>query len=48
MGTTEMSLMPPITTIPAITKLNMGPKESIELMKQSNKEIKEVERMLNI
>ncbi len=48
MGTAEMSSMPPISKIPAITKLNMGPKESIELMKQSNKEIKDIESMLSL
>ncbi len=48
MGTAEMSSMPPISTIPAITKLNMGPKESLELMKQSTKEIKDIESMLSL
>ncbi len=48
MGTAEISSMPPISTIPAITKLNMGPKESIELMKQSNKEIRDIESMLSL
>jgi len=48
MGSTEMGSMPPISTIPAFSKFNMGPKESIELMKQSNKQISEIERMLQL
>ncbi len=46
MGTDAMQSIPPINTLPAMSKLNMGPKESIELIKQSNKEINEIERML--
>lgn len=46
MGQPEMKDMPPITKVPAMTKLHMGPKESIELIKQSNREISEVERLL--
>jgi len=46
MGTDAMQSLPPITTLPAMTKLNMGPMESIELIKQSNQEISEIERML--
>ncbi len=48
MGSTQMKEMPPITKIPAFNKLNMGPVESIELIKQSNKEIQEIERMLHL
>ncbi len=48
MGTDEISRMPPIATIPAVSKLNMGLQESIELMKQSNKEINNIERMLHL
>lgn len=46
MGTNAIKNMPPITTIPAMTKLKMGPAESIQLIKQSNKEINEIERLL--
>lgn len=47
MGTQAMQNMPPITTIPAMTKLKMGPAESIQLIKQSNREISEIERFLH-
>lgn len=47
MGTADMQSMPPINTIPAMTKLNMGPQESIKLIKQSRREINEIERMLH-
>ncbi len=46
MGTPEMQDMPPISKIPAMTKLKMGPQESIELIRQSNREIAEIEKML--
>ncbi len=46
MGSAEMQNMPPISKIPAMTKLNMGPQESIDLIRQSNKEIAEIENML--
>jgi HD-like signal output (HDOD) protein len=46
MGSDAMKDIPPITTLPAMAKLNMGPKESVELLKQSNKEIREVEKLL--
>jgi HD-like signal output (HDOD) protein len=46
MGTAEMQNMPPISMIPAMAKLNMGPQESIELIRQSNREIAEIEKML--
>jgi HD-like signal output (HDOD) protein len=46
MGSDRMSQIPPITTLPAMTKLKMGPKESVELLKQSSKEIREVEKLL--
>jgi HD-like signal output (HDOD) protein len=46
MGTEAMQHLPPITTLPAMTKLKMGPKESIELIKQSNQEISAIESLL--
>ncbi len=46
MGSAEMQNIPPISKIPAMTKLNMGPQESIDLVRQSNKEIAEIEKML--
>ncbi len=48
MGSAEMNGMPPISKIPAFSKLNMGPVESIRLIKESNKEIQEIERMLHL
>ncbi len=46
MGSSEMQQMPPINKIPAMTKLNMGPQESIELIRQSNRKLAEIEKML--
>jgi len=46
MGTEEMQNMPSISKIPAMNKLNMGPQESIELIRQSNREIADIEKML--
>ena len=46
MGTAEMQNMPPISKIPAMTKLKMGPQDSIDLIRQSNREIAEIEKML--
>ena len=46
MGTDLIANMPPITTVPAMAKLKLGPAESMELIKQSNEEIKEIERLL--
>jgi len=46
MGSPDMKLMPPISIIPAMSKLNMGLQDSIELIKQSNRELVEIERML--
>jgi len=46
MGTRDIKSMPPIAKIPAMAKLKMGPQESIDLIKQSNREINEIERML--
>jgi HD-like signal output (HDOD) protein len=47
MGTDAMQSIPPISTLPAMRKLNMGPRESIELINRSNKEIQEIERLLH-
>ncbi len=47
MGTPAMDNMPPITTLPAMRKFSMGPKESIELIRQSQKEIREIESLLH-
>ena len=46
MGTDKMSELPPITSLPAMTKLGLTPSESIELIKQSRDEIAEMERLL--
>jgi HD-like signal output (HDOD) protein len=46
MGMPEMQALPPITTLPAMVKLQMGPKESIELIKQSREKIAEIEKLL--
>ncbi len=46
MGTQEMHNMPPISKIPAMAKLNMTPQQSIELLKESSKEISDIEAML--
>ncbi len=47
MGTPAMEQMPPITTLPAMRKFSMGPQESIELIRQSQKEIREIEALLH-
>jgi HD-like signal output (HDOD) protein len=47
MGTPAMEQIPPITTLPAMRKFNMGPQESIELIRQSQKEIREIEALLH-
>lgn len=47
MGTDALQSMPPINTIPAMTKLKMGPAESIQLIKESNREISEIESLLH-
>ena len=47
MGTDLISTVPPIGTLPAMEKLKLGPAESMELIKQSNKEIQEIERLLH-
>lgn len=46
MGADAMLTLPPISKLPAMSKLNMGPTESIELVKESNEEIREIERLL--
>ncbi len=46
MGTPEMKSLPPISTLPAMVKLHMGPTESIELIKQSREKIAEIEKLL--
>jgi HD-like signal output (HDOD) protein len=46
MGTPEMTLLPPISALPAMGKLHMGPSESIELIKLSRKRIAEIEKLL--
>lgn len=45
LGADEMKTMPPISIIPAMSKLNLGPEDSVELIKQSNKAISELERL---
>ncbi len=45
-GTEGMHNMPPISKIPAITKLNMTPQQSFELLKESSREISDIESML--
>ncbi len=47
MGTPAMEKIPPITTLPAMGKFNMGPQESIDLIRQSQKEIREIEALLH-
>ena len=47
MGTPAMEGIPPITTLPAMGKFSMGPQESIELIRQSQKEIREIESLLH-
>jgi len=47
MGTPAMEQIPPITTLPAMRKFSMGPQESIELIRQSQKEIREIEALLH-
>jgi len=47
MGTAAMESLPPITTLPAMSKLNIGPQESIELIKQSREQLAEVERLFH-
>ncbi len=46
MGSGGMHSMPPISKIPAMGKLNMTPQQSIELLKESSKEISDIEAML--
>ena len=46
-GSHALEKVPPINTLPAMTKLKMGPAESIELIRESNKEISEIERMFH-
>lgn len=46
MGGAEMQSLPPITTLPAMQKLNMGPAESIALIKESRAKIAEIENLL--
>ncbi len=48
-GTPEMKNLPPISKLPALAKLGMdelGPKESIEFLKQSRQEIEAIEALL--
>ncbi len=47
MGTDVMQSLPPITKLPAMQKLQMGPGESLELIKQSQLEISEIESLLH-
>lgn len=46
-GTDAMKGLPPITSIPAMKKLGLNPKESIALMKSSKDRIKAMEAMFN-
>lgn len=46
MGTEQMKTLPPISTLPAMIKLHMGPEQSIELIKQSREKIAEIEQLL--
>jgi HD-like signal output (HDOD) protein len=45
-GTPEKKSLPPINTIPAMVKLQMGPAESIELIKKSREKIAQIEKLL--
>lgn len=45
-GTDEMRDVPPITMLPAMKKLDITLKQSMDLVKQSNKEIRELEQLL--
>ena len=48
-GTPEMKNLPPISKLPALAKLGMdelGPKQSIEFLKQSKQEIEAIEALL--
>lgn len=47
MGSPEMEKIPPITTLPAMGKFSLGPKESVELIRQSKQEIREIEFLLH-
>ncbi len=46
-GSKSIQTIPPIFTIPALSKLGIGLQESVDLIKESNKEINEVERLLH-
>jgi HD-like signal output (HDOD) protein len=46
MGTPEMEKIPPITTLPAMGKFSLGPQESLVLIRQSKREIREIEALL--
>ena len=45
-GTDNMQKLPPITTMPALKKLNLNAKESIELVKNSRDKIHQLELLL--
>lgn len=47
MGMTDLKTMPPVSMIPAMAKLKLDPLESIDLIRQSNKEIREVEALFS-
>jgi HD-like signal output (HDOD) protein len=46
LGTPKMKFLPSINSLPAMAKLQMGPAESIELLKQSRAKSAEIERAL--
>jgi len=46
MGSPDLQTMPPISIIPAMSKLKIGIQDSIDLIKQSNRELSEIERIL--
>ncbi len=47
MGETSIHDLPPLAKMPAMVKLKLEPKDSIELIKQSKAEIAEIERLLH-
>lgn len=47
MGVTDMSSVPPVALIPAMAKLKMDVEESFQLIKDSTREIREIERLLH-
>ena len=47
MGVKDMSTLPPVAMVPAMAKLNMDVEESVQLIKDSTREIREIELLLH-